>query len=432
MQGKYFNPEMNTVAVIGLGYVGLPLIVEFAAAGFTGIGVDIDQSKVEAVNSGVSYIPDVPTEDMERLVNSKKLRATTDFAAVKDADAIIICVPTPLRKTKEPDISHILYSCNQMKDHIKNGQLIILESTTYPGTTDEVIVPIFEQSGLKVGKNLFVAFSPERVDPGNPQFLTKNICKIVGGVTPECTKRAVELYKYAINNVLPTSNARVAETAKLLENTYRSVNIALVNELAQMCRFLKIDVWEVINAAATKPFGYQAFYPGPGIGGHCIPLDPYYLTWKARVSGYEAKFIGLAGEVNSNMPHYVITLITDAMNDAEKCIKGSDILVLGVAYKKNVGDVRESPALELISMLQAKGGKVSYADPFVPELTIAGKKMKSVKCDAKTLDAADCVLIVANHDAFDYNEIGEHAKLIVDTRNAMKSVGKCKGKVVKL
>lgn len=432
MQGKYFNPEKNTVAVIGLGYVGLPLIVEFAAAGFTGIGVDIDESKVKAVNSGVSYIPDVPTEDVARLVKAKRLRATTDFSAVKDADAIVICVPTPLRKSKEPDISHILYSCDQMKDHVKKGQLIILESTTYPGTTDEVIVPIFEQSGLKVGKNLFVAFSPERVDPGNPQFLTKNICKIVGGVSPECTKRAVELYKYAINNVLPTSNARVAETAKLLENTYRSVNIALVNELAQMCRFLKIDVWEVINAAATKPFGYQAFYPGPGIGGHCIPLDPYYLTWKARVSGYEAKFIGLAGEVNSNMPHYVITLITDAMNDAGKCIKGSNILVLGVAYKKNVGDVRESPALELISMLQAKGGNVSYSDPFVPELKVGGKTVKSAKCDAKTLSAADCVLIVANHDDFDYKAIGEHAKLIVDTRNAMKSAGKCKGKVVKL
>lgn len=430
--GKYFNPEKNTVAVIGLGYVGLPLIVEFAAAGFTGIGIDIDASKVEAVNAGTSYIPDVPTEEVNELVRAKRLRATTDFSAVKDADAVVICVPTPLRKTKEPDISHILVSCDEMSKYTKNGQLIILESTTYPGTTDEVILPIFERTGMKVGKDFFLAFSPERVDPGNKQYLTKNICKIVGGVTPECTKRAVELYGYAINTVLPTSNARVAETAKLLENTYRSVNIALVNELAQMCRFLGIDVWEVINAAATKPFGYQAFYPGPGIGGHCIPLDPYYLTWKARVSGYEAKFISLAGEVNSNMPHYVLTLITDAMNDQSKCIKGSKILILGVAYKKNVGDVRESPALEIIQLLQAKGAKISYADPFVPVLTVSGKTLKSVKCDIKTLEAADCAVIIANHDAFDYRAIGEYSSLVVDTRNAMKAVGKTKGKVVKL
>jgi UDP-N-acetyl-D-glucosamine dehydrogenase len=432
MKGKYFNPEQNTVAVIGLGYVGLPLIVEFAAAGFKGVGIDIDQSKVDAVNAGTSYIPDVPTEEVAGLVKAKRLRATTDFSAVNEADAIIICVPTPLRKTKEPDISHILVSCNQIAKYTKKGQLIILESTTYPGTTDEVIQPIFEQGGMRVGKDFYLAFSPERVDPGNPQFLTKNICKIVGGVTPECTKRAVELYKYAINNVLPTSNARVAETAKLLENTYRSVNIALVNELAQMCHYLKIDVWEVINAAATKPFGYQAFYPGPGIGGHCIPLDPYYLTWKARVSGYEAKFISLAGEVNSNMPHYVLTLISDAMNDAGKCIKGSKILILGVAYKKNVGDVRESPALEIINLLQAKGARISFADPFVSGLKIGDTTMKPAKADAKTLQDADCAVIIANHDAFDYKSIGENAKLIIDTRNAMKGVGKTKGKVVKL
>ncbi len=429
---KYFNPEKNTVAVIGLGYVGLPLVVEFGLAGFKGIGVDIDASKVEQVNAGVSYIPDVPTDDVAKLVKSKRLRATTDFSAVKDADAIVICVPTPLRKTKEPDISHILVSCDQIAKYTKKGQLIILESTTYPGTTDEVIQPIFEAGGMKVGRDFYLAFSPERVDPGNPKFLTKNICKIVGGVTPECTKRAVELYKYAITTVLPTSNARVAETAKLLENTYRSVNIALVNELAQMCRHLKIDVWEVINAAATKPFGYQAFYPGPGIGGHCIPLDPYYLTWKARVSGYEAKFISLAGEVNSNMPHYVLTLVTDAMNDVGKCINGSKILILGVAYKKNVGDVRESPALEIIDLLQAKGAKISFADPFVPSLKVGDKVMKPVKADAKTLQAADCAIIIANHDAFDYKAIGENAKLTIDTRNAMKGVGRTKGKVVKL
>jgi len=432
MGAKYFDPKRHTVAVIGLGYVGLPLIVEFAATGFKGIGVDIDASKVESVNSGVSYIPDVPTDDVKRLVKSGKLRATTDFSEVAKADAIVICVPTPLRKTKEPDISHILASCDEIAKHVKRGQLIILESTTYPGTTDEVILPVFERSGMKVGRDFYLAFSPERVDPGNKQYLTKNICKIVGGVTPECTKRAVELYGYAVENVLPTSNARVAETAKLLENTYRSVNIALVNELAQMCRYLGIDVWEVINAAATKPFGYQAFYPGPGIGGHCIPLDPYYLTWKARVSGYEAKFIALAGEINSNMPHYVITLISDALNEHAKCVKGARILILGVAYKKNVSDTRESPAIEIIECLRAKGAKISYSDPFVPTLDVAGVKHKSVKLDTRVLANADCVVIIANHDGFDYKQIGEHAKLIVDTRNAMNAVRKPKGKVVKL
>lgn len=428
----YLDPEKNTVAVIGLGYVGLPLIVEFAAAGFHGIGIDIDRSKVDAVNSGVSYIPDVPTEDVRGLVKAGKLRATTDFAEVGKADAIVICVPTPLRKTKEPDISHILVSCDEIAKHIRRGQLIILESTTYPGTTDEVILPIFERGGLKVGKDFFLAFSPERVDPGNKQFLTKNICKIVGGVTPECTERAVELYRYAVNNVLPTSNARVAETAKLLENTYRSVNIALVNEMAQMCHYLGIDVWEVINAAATKPFGYQAFYPGPGIGGHCIPLDPYYLTWKARVSGYEAKFIALASEINSNMPQYVLALIADALNDDGKCIKGSKILILGVAYKKNVSDTRESPAIEIIALLQAKGADVSYADPFVPTLIVNGRACQSVALGDDILRDSDCAVIIANHDAFDYHQIGEHAKLIVDTRNAMVSVEKPRGKVVKL
>ncbi|MCX6376661.1 MAG: nucleotide sugar dehydrogenase [Armatimonadetes bacterium] len=428
----YLHPEKNTVAVIGLGYVGLPLIVEFAAAGFTGIGIDIDRSKVDAVNAGQSYIPDVPGDDVRKLVGAGKLRATTDFAEVGKADAIVICVPTPLRKTKEPDISHILVSCDEIAKHIRRGQLIILESTTYPGTTDEVILPIFERGGLKVGKDFFLAFSPERVDPGNKQFLTKNICKIVGGVTPECTERAVELYRYAVNNVLPTSNARVAETAKLLENTSRSVNIALVNEMAQMCHYLGIDVWEVINAAATKPFGYQAFYPGPGIGGHCIPLDPYYLTWKARVSGYEAKFIALAGEINSNMPHYVLTLIADALNDDGKCIKGSKILILGVAYKKNVSDTRESPAIEIIALLQAKGADVSYADPFVPTFTVNGRACRSVALGDEILRDSDCAVIIANHDAFDYHQIGEHAKLIVDTRNAMVSVEKPRGKVVKL
>lgn len=427
-----YAPGRTTVAVIGLGYVGLPLVVEFGLGGLLGIGVDIDHSKVDAINAGKSYIPDVPTEDVARLVADGKLKATTDFAAIGEADAIIICVPTPLRKTKEPDISHILCSCDEIAKHMRPGQLVILESTTYPGTTDEVILPIFERTGMKVGKDFYLAFSPERVDPGNKRFTTRSIVKIVGGVTPECTRRAVSLYSFAVDKVVPVSSARVAETAKLLENTYRSVNIALVNELALMCHHLGVDVWEVIEAAATKPFGYQAFFPGPGIGGHCIPLDPYYLTWKARVSGYEAKFIGLAGEINSSMPHHVVALISDALNDDCKCIKGSKILVLGVAYKKNVGDTRESPALEIMSLLRTKGAELKYCDPFVESLTIGDATYSAVRDESSTLAEADCVVIVTDHDAFDYEAIGRYARLVVDTRNAMKKVAEPAARIVKL
>jgi UDP-N-acetyl-D-glucosamine dehydrogenase len=426
------SSEGKTVAVIGLGYVGLPLIVEFADKGFHGIGIDLDLNKVDSINRGVSYIPDVPTEDVERLVSAGRLCATTDFSRLAEADSIIICVPTPLRKTKEPDISHILASCEHIAKYLRKGMLIILESTTYPGTTDEVILPMFEAGGLKVGVDFFLAFSPERVDPGNSRFQTRNIPKIVGGVTPLCTAKAVELYSQAVENVHAASSARVAETAKLLENTYRSVNIALVNELAMMCRYLGIDVWEVIRAAATKPFGFQAFYPGPGIGGHCIPLDPYYLTWKARVSGYEAKFIGLAGEINSNMPDYVVTLVSDALNDEAKCVRGSRILVLGVAYKKNVSDVRESPALEIMSSLIAKGAQVRYSDPLVSCMKVNDESFKSVDLDVTELRAADCVLIVTNHDSFDYSLVGSESKLIVDTRNAMGNLSQCQAKLVRL
>jgi UDP-N-acetyl-D-glucosamine dehydrogenase len=408
------------------------LIVEFGAAGFECVGIDLDPTKIAAVNAGKSYIPDVPQEDIEKLVKDDKLCATSDFSVLKNAEAIIICVPTPLRKTKEPDITHILYACNEIAKYLRPGQIIILESTTYPGTTDEVILPLFEKTGLKVGQDFFLAFSPERVDPGNPQFLTQNICKIVGGVTPECTARAVELYRHAINTVMPTSSARVAETAKLLENTYRSVNIALVNEMALLCEHLDIDVWEVIDAAATKPFGYQAFYPGPGIGGHCIPLDPYYLTWRARVSGFEAKFISLAGEINSNMPHYVVTLTADAMNDEGKCLKGSRILILGVAYKRNVNDVRESPALEIIDHLTNKGAIVTYSDPYVQSLTVGERTYKHQDLTDATLRAADSVLIITDHDDFDYESVGKHGKLIIDTRNAMRRIKNPTGKVVKL
>lgn len=427
-----FNPGNTRVAVIGLGYVGLPLIVEFGLCGFECVGIDLDASKVQAINEGKSYILDVPEKDVEELVKADKLSATTDFSVLKDSEAIIICVPTPLRKTKEPDISHILYSCEEIVKYLKPGQLIVLESTTYPGTTDEVILPMFEQTGLKVGKDFYLAFSPERVDPGNQRFSTKTITKVVGGVTPECTKNAISLYRHAIANVLPTSNARVAETAKLLENTYRSVNIALVNEMALLCNHLGIDVWEVIDAAATKPFGYQAFYPGPGIGGHCIPLDPYYLTWRARVSGFEAKFISLAGEINSSMPHHVVTLVGDALNDQKKCIKGSNILISGVAYKKDVSDVRESPALEIIRGLEAKGAKVSYTDPFVPSLKIGDHTYNASALTADLVKNTDCVLIITDHSDVDYDLIGDNADLIVDTRNRMKRLENIKGQVVKL
>jgi len=427
-----YRPGEATVAVIGLGYVGLPLITEFAAAGFKSIGIDIDQAKVDSIAAGKSYIPDVPTDQLGPLVHSGTLSATTDFAALAEADAMIICVPTPLRKTKEPDISHILSACNRIVKHLRRGQLVILESTTYPGTTDEVILPIFESGGLKVGKDFFLAFSPERVDPGNKQYTTKNICKVVGGVTPECTRRAAALYSHAIQKVMAVSSTRVAETAKLLENTYRSVNIALANELALTCQRLKIDVWEVIDAAATKPFGFQAFYPGPGIGGHCIPLDPYYLSWRARLSGFETKFIGLAGEINAGMPHYVVDLIVDALNDDGKCVNGSRIFILGVAYKKNVGDTRESPALEIMELLHAKGAVLSYSDPYVPRFTHAGLAFQSVPVTPDALRETDCAVIVSDHRDFDYQTIGKHAKLILDTRNAMKAVSNPKGRIVKL
>ncbi len=427
-----YRPGLATVAVVGLGYVGLPLIAEFASAGFRCVGIDLDEEKISQINKGVSYIPDVPTEQIKSLVEKGLLSATLDFGVLVEADAIIICVPTPLRKTKEPDISHILAACENIVKSLRKGQLIILESTTYPGTTDEVVLPLFETTGLKVGEDFSLAFSPERVDPGNALYQTRNIVKIVGGVTPKCTERAAELYKYAVEQVMTVSNSKVAETAKLLENTYRSVNIALVNELALMCHRLHIDVWEVIEAAATKPFGFQAFYPGPGIGGHCIPLDPYYLSWKARVSGFEAKFITLAGELNAEMPHHVVSFLSDALNEEGKCFKGSKILILGVAYKKNVKDIRESPALEIMEILDKKGAELSYSDPFVPRLSHIGKEFESVDISPETLKEYDCVLIVTNHDDFDYELIGSNAKMIMDTRNAMKNVKNPKARVVKL
>lgn len=414
------------IGVIGLGYVGLPLLVEFAAKGFKGTGFEVDESKASQINEGVSYIGDVPSRKLKEVVDAKLLRATTDFDHLSECDAIIICVPTPLRKTKEPDISYILAAAEEITKRLRRGHLIILESTTYPGTTDEVLLPMFEDKGLKLDEDFLLAFSPERVDPGNPQFLTHNIPKVVGGVTPDSTAVAAHLYSQIVKDVHAVTSARVAEAAKLLENTFRAVNIGMANEMARLCYALNIDTWEVIRAAATKPFGFMPFYPGPGIGGHCIPLDPHYLSWKARQHGFDSRFISLAEEVNSRMPEHVVQLVSDGLNDEEKAMKGSKVLLLGVAYKKDVNDVRESPALSIIDRLRAKGANVSYHDPFVGEIRFddahtdaIGEPLTSVPLTNEELSAADCVIIVTDHSDIDYKRICSLAPLIVDTRNAL-------------
>jgi len=414
------------VGVIGLGYVGLPLVVEFAAKGFKGIGFEVDERKANQINVGHSYIGDVPSARVSELVKTEQLRATTDFKHLAECDAIIICVPTPLRKTKEPDVSYILAAAEQIQKYLRRGQLIILESTTYPGTTDEVLLPMFEETGLKLDEDFLLAFSPERVDPGNPQFLTHNIPKVVGGVTDDSTEVAAHLYSQIVNDVHAVSSARVAEAAKLLENTFRAVNIGMANEMARLCYALNIDTWEVIRAAATKPFGFMAFYPGPGIGGHCIPLDPHYLSWKARQHGFDSRFIGLAEEVNSRMPEHVVQLVSDGLNDDCKSMKHSRVLLLGVAYKKDIDDVRESPALSIIDRLRAKGADVRYHDPFVDEIGFddahtegSGEPLKSVQLTDEELKSADCLIIVTDHSGIDYKRVCSLASLIVDTRNAL-------------
>ena len=412
------------VGVIGLGYVGLPLAVEFARGGLKVIGFDLDRSRVDTINEGRSYIPDVPTEMVGALVEQGKLSAATDFSHLSETDAVIICVPTPLRKTKEPDISYILAAAEQVKAHLHSPQLVVLESTTYPGTTDEVVLPMLKETGLGLDKDFYLAFSPERVDPGNRQFQTHNIPKVVGGVSTLSTEIAAALYQTIVNEVHKVSSARVAETAKLLENTYRSVNIGLVNEMAQLCYHLGIDSWEVIEAAATKPFGFMAFYPGPGIGGHCIPLDPHYLSWKARLHGFEARFIGLAEEVNSHMPDHVVQLVQDGLNSHTKAVKGSRILVLGVAYKRDINDVRESPALGIVEKLLHKGAAVSYHDPFVPEMTVDGRgALTAVDLTDEMLAACDCAVIVTDHSDVDYGRVLRLAPLVVDTRNVTRKLG---------
>jgi UDP-N-acetyl-D-glucosamine dehydrogenase len=423
------------VGIIGLGYVGLPLAVEFARAGFRTVGIDVDGSRIETIRAGRSYIPDVPTETVSALVEREKLSATTDFSVLAGTDAVIICVPTPLRKTKEPDISYILAAAGHVRDHLHASQLVILESTTYPGTTDEVLLPMLEESGLQLDRDFYLAFSPERVDPGNKSFQTQNIPKVVGGVSQLSTEIAAALYQTVVERVHKVSSARVAETAKLLENTFRSVNIGLVNEMAKLCYHLRVDSFEVIEAAATKPFGFMAFYPGPGIGGHCIPLDPHYLSWKARLHGFEARFIGLAEEVNSHMPDHVVQLVQDGLNAQSKPVKDSSILLLGVAYKKDINDVRESPALGIIDQLMQKGGRVSYHDPFVDEVMLEGRgRLTGIELTDNALSGADCVIIVTDHSQIDYSRVVRLAPLIVDTRNVTRKLDlpECESKTIRL
>jgi UDP-N-acetyl-D-glucosamine dehydrogenase len=408
------------VGIVGLGYVGLPLAVEFAKAGFTVTGIDISEEKTRRVNRGESYIGDIPSSTLAPLVESGKLSATTDFSAVLELDTINICVPTPLRKTKDPDMSFIVSSCQEIARHFHAGTLVILESTTYPGTTDEVVLPMLTKSGLEVGRDFFLCFSPERVDPGNPRYQTVNIPKVVGGCTEACTRVGQLFYSQALQTVVPVSSTQVAEMVKLLENTFRMINIGLANEIAMMCDRIGINVWEVIDAAATKPFGFMPFYPGPGLGGHCIPIDPFYLSWKTKQAGIEARFIELAGYINGQMPHFVVDKVQNALNDAGKPVKGARILVVGVSYKRDIDDMRESPALDVMLLLQRRGGILSYCDPHVPTLKLEDLKLQSVPLESAA--DADCAVIITDHKVFDYQLLVEKAPLIVDTRNALKGV----------
>jgi UDP-N-acetyl-D-glucosamine dehydrogenase len=419
------------VGVVGLGYVGLPLAVEFAKAGFEVVGLDVDRNKVRAVNAAETYIQDISSNELGAVVKSGKLRASEDFGELAKVDAVSICVPTPLRKTKDPDISYIVNATNEIAKHVRRGQLVVLESTTYPGTTVEVIVPRLTRSKLRVGEDVFVAFSPERVDPGNPTYKTHNTPKVVGGVTPACTEVARKLYESVIEKVVVVSSAATAEMVKLLENTFRSVNIGLVNEIAIMCDKLGLDVWEVIDAAATKPFGFMPFYPGPGLGGHCIPIDPHYLSWKLRTLNYKARFIELASEVNGEMPHFVLGRVVDTLNRVKKSVNGSKVLLLGVAYKRNTSDVRESPALDILNLLHLRGANVVFHDPFVKTVRLDSITLDSQPLTSELLRSSDCVVIVTDHSAFDYRFVVEHARAIIDTRNAAKGVD-APSKIVKL
>lgn len=416
--------------VVGLGYVGLPLALEMVHAGFRVTGIDLARAKVDSINDGVSYIPDVSGKSLQQAVSSGKMRATDSLAAAEDLDTINICVPTPLRKNKDPDLSYIVAAVEVVRDHLRPGQLIILESTTYPGTTREVVLPVLEESGLKAGEDFFLAFSPERVDPGNQQYTTRNIPKVVGGMTRQCTEVAALFYRQFIDQVLPVSSADCAEMVKLLENTFRSVNIALANEMALACHSMGVDVWEVIEAAKSKPFGFMPFYPGPGLGGHCIPVDPYYLTWKAKMNGCEPRLIELAGSINSQMPTFVVRGIADALNEQGKCLKGAKVLGVGVAYKRDTNDVRESPALLILDALREKGASISFCDPYVSSISLGGATLHSLGLTAELVQSMDCVAILTDHAVFDYGLISNFSSLVFDTRNAMKNFSK--GNVVRL
>jgi UDP-N-acetyl-D-glucosamine dehydrogenase len=407
------------VGIVGLGYVGLPLAVEFAKAGFAVTGIDLQRSKVDGLNRGESHIQDVSSREVAELLEKKRFRATSDFSVVRDLDTLNICVPTPLRKTKDPDMSYIVSSVEDIAKHFHPGLLVILESTTYPGTTDELLLPTFEKLGYKAGEDFFLCFSPERVDPGNPVYQTSNTPKVVGGITPACTEMGELFFSQALETVVPVSNTRVAEMVKLLENTFRMINIGLANEMALMCDGMGINVWEVIDAAATKPFGFMPFYPGPGLGGHCIPIDPFYLSWKTKQSGIEARFIELAGYINGNMPHFIVSKVQHALNDHGKAVKGSHVHVVGVAYKRNIDDMRESPALDIILLLKKLGATITYSDPFVPQIRLDGLNLQSQDL-LEAAGNADCSVIVTDHSKFDYKALLNASALLVDTRNALK------------
>ena len=432
---KKIEDHTALIGVIGLGYVGLPLAVEKAKVGFKVLGFDINPEKTAKINAGQNYIRDVRDEDLQELAANKTLSATTDFNRLSECDVIIICVPTPLTATRDPDISYIKASGEEVAKHLHAGQLVTLESTTYPGTTQELILPMLEKTGLEVGKDFFLAFSPERVDPGNKRFTTKNTSKVVGGVTPYCLEIAYTLYAQTIVHVVPVSSPSAAELTKVFENTYRAINIALVNEMMLLCDRMGLDVWEIVEAASTKPFGIHTFYPGPGVGGHCIPIDPFYLTWKAREYDFHTRFIELAGEINAEVTYYVVNKIYRALNDHKKAMKDANILILGVAYKKNIDDVRESPALVIMERLRHEGANISYHDPYVPVIEPHGGSsvyLESTELTPETLATADCVVIITDHSIIDYDMVVEHAQLIVDTRNATKNVKKRREKIYKI
>jgi UDP-N-acetyl-D-glucosamine dehydrogenase len=408
--------------IIGLGYVGLPLAVELGNAGFRVLGFDVSQRVVDGLNGAKSHVKDVSDAHLQQVIGQKRFEATTDGSRLAECDAISICVPTPLSKFKDPDVSYIVAATETVKKVLRPGQAIILESTTYPGTTREIMLPALESTGLKAGKDFFLAFSPERVDPGNPVYQTKNTPKVVGGITEDCRKVVMALYAPAIDTLVPVTTTEAAELVKLLENTFRSVNIGLVNEMAIVCDKLGVDVWEVIDAAATKPFGFMKFLPGPGLGGHCIPIDPHYLAWKMRGLNYKTRFIDLAGELNTEMPIFWVRKVADALNLAGKAVRGSSVLILGVAYKRDIEDIRESPSLDIIKLLEGQGARVSYHDPFVPEFVEDGHRLRSVPLTKETLASADCVVIVTDHSNIDWAAVKSHARIVVDTRNALKRV----------